>query len=114
LLAALDAAPDQTDARLRLRGVLRRVLASIELLVVPLGRDRLAAAQLWFADGQRCRSYLILHQPPKANGFKRYEGDGSIRSFAEVHLSGQLDLRRPDHARRLETVLEKIDLTALK
>jgi hypothetical protein len=57
LVAALGEAPDPGDARLRLRSALRRVIESVWLLVVPRGRDRLLAAQVWFAGGDRCRSY---------------------------------------------------------
>src|SRR5262249_45729217 len=64
LLEALDNAPDGDEARLRLRSVIRRVVDSIWLLVVPRGNDRLCAAQIWFAGGERCRSYIIYHSPP--------------------------------------------------
>ncbi len=48
LLAALNAAADQEDARVRLRAALRRIVHSAWLHVVPQGRDRYATLQLWF------------------------------------------------------------------
>src|SRR5262249_54735086 len=74
LLSVMDSAPDPQDSRLRLRSLLRRMIDSIWLLVVPRGHDRLAAVQIWFAGGKRCRSYLMLHKPPKANKYARQEG----------------------------------------
>src|SRR5205814_6387939 len=64
LLEALDNAPDGDEARLKLRSVVRRVVDSIWLLVVPRGNDRLCAVQVWFAGGERCRNYVIYHQRP--------------------------------------------------
>ena len=95
LLAALDEAPDPTDARLRLRAVLRRVVESIHLLVVPRGRDRLAAVQVTFTgcppvsdevpvdplEGGRYRRYLIVHRPAKSNGKARVEGGWAVQSL---------------------------------
>src|SRR5262249_32734685 len=53
LLATLNAAPDQRDARLRLRSALRRIIESIWLLVDSRrGKVRLTAAQIWFAGGR--------------------------------------------------------------
>jgi DNA invertase Pin-like site-specific DNA recombinase len=103
ILATLDAAPDPREARLRLRGVLRRIVDSIWILVTPRGLDRLAVVQLWFAGGARHRDYIVLSRP--ANNFLGREASWSVRSFAAVAGEGQLDLRDRDHARRLEKVL---------
>jgi hypothetical protein len=111
LLAALEGAPDPKDARLRLRAALRRIVESIWLLVVPRGAVRLAAAQVFFAGGERCRSYLILHRPRKGNQSRRTEGHREARSLAHTEPGG-LDLRITEHAARLEKALLAIDLTA--
>jgi DNA invertase Pin-like site-specific DNA recombinase len=111
LLEAIDASPDRDAAMLRLRGVLRRVIESVWLLVVPRGRDRICAAQFWFTGGEhagRQRSYIIIHRPPMANASKRVEGGTRRRSFKEMALPGGLDLRRPDHAQDLARVLENV------
>jgi DNA invertase Pin-like site-specific DNA recombinase len=114
LAEALDTAPDPVDARLRLRSALRRIVSEIRLLVVPRGRDRLAAVQIWFAaDSEhagRHRDYLILHQPPKANGKTRTEGGTWTRSLADTVALSPLDLRDPEHARRLAAALEQAPL----
>jgi DNA invertase Pin-like site-specific DNA recombinase len=115
LLEVVDTAPDQTDARLRLRACLRRVISEIWLLVVPQGRDRLAAVQVWFADGKRCRSYLILHRPPHVSGSagKRTEGGWWPHSLTKVVKPGALDLRKRADAAKLEAVLAALDPAAL-
>jgi DNA invertase Pin-like site-specific DNA recombinase len=105
LLDAIDRAPDKEEARLRLRAALRRIVEEIRLLVVPRGRDRLAAAQIWFAGGERHRDYLILHRPPKANATTHTKGGWAARSFADAGLPGGLDLRKKSHAERLEKAL---------
>jgi DNA invertase Pin-like site-specific DNA recombinase len=108
LLAALDAAPD--EVRLRLRAALRRMVDDIWLLVVPKGRDRLCAVQVWFGpESKGHRDYLILHRPPKANGSARQEGRWWVRSLAEVARPCDLDLRRCADARKLEAVLAAMD-----
>src|SRR5262249_16179209 len=73
LRETLEDAADPTDARLRLRAVLARIVDSIQLLVVGRGRDRIAAVQIWFAGQKKHRDYLIHHRPPRWNG-KRGEG----------------------------------------
>lgn len=65
LLSALDSATDPRDARLRLRTALRRVVESFHVLVVPRGRDRLAAVTVKFAE-DGIRNYLIAHRPARA------------------------------------------------
>jgi DNA invertase Pin-like site-specific DNA recombinase len=108
LLAALDKAPDANEARLRLRAVVRRIIESVWLLVVPRGLDRLCAVQIWFGGGERCRNYLVWHRPP--NGLTGAEGSWWAWSLASVVKSGDLDLRRPEDARDLEEALLAADL----
>ena len=110
LIGALASAADPEDARIRLRSALRRMVDSIWLLVVPRGHDRLAAVQIWFADGKRHRDYLILHRPPRSNGKARKEGGWWARSLASVVKPGDLDLRKPAHAARLEKALAAVDV----
>jgi DNA invertase Pin-like site-specific DNA recombinase len=103
LLGALDAAPDPHDARLRLRSALRRIVEGIWMLVVPRGRDRLCAVQIVFAGGERSRSYLILHRPPKGNVASRRRGGWAVRSFADAGLrpGANYDFRRPEDVEEL-------------
>jgi DNA invertase Pin-like site-specific DNA recombinase len=109
LVEILDGAADPRDARLRLRSALRRIIESIHLLVVPRGRDRLCAVQLWFTGGKRCRSYFIFH---RAAGFHRAESWQAL-SLATVAKAGDLDLRQKADAAALERVLGTVDLDAL-
>jgi DNA invertase Pin-like site-specific DNA recombinase len=75
LLGALGAAPDKTDARVRLRSALRRIVERISVLVVPRGRVRLCHVQIDFkgepwrmtVDGERrtrqpYRCISIIHR----------------------------------------------------
>jgi DNA invertase Pin-like site-specific DNA recombinase len=112
LAGTLDSAPDPADARIRLRAALRRIVDSIYILVVPRGHARLAAVQIWFAEGERCRDYLIHYQPGKANAAARTEGHWAVRSLASVATAGDLDLRQRQDAEALEAVLAAVALDA--
>jgi DNA invertase Pin-like site-specific DNA recombinase len=111
LIEALDSAPDPTDARLRLRSAMRRIVEGIYLLPVARGRDRVCAVQIWFADGKRHRDYLIFHRPARSGGRAGGSTPGCswARSLADV-APGGLDLRKRDHARRLEKALAALPL----
>jgi DNA invertase Pin-like site-specific DNA recombinase len=99
---------EREDVRLRLRAALRRVVKEMWLLVVPRGRDRLCACQVWFAGGTKCRDYLILHQ---SAGFRR-PGGWHARSMAGVPGAGDLDLRQRADAQLLEEALMAVELAA--
>jgi hypothetical protein len=136
LLTALDNAPDPTEVRLRLRSALRRIVDSIRLLVVTRNHDRLAVAQVWFTGGEKCRTYFIIHRPPRQHGRTHHEGGwwvdsldavkgGSCRIFTE-EPTGQLldddgtpigqvhsevpDLRNPDGFRWADHLLLNMEL----
>jgi hypothetical protein len=109
LIEALDSAPDQEDARLRLRSNLRRRVDSIYLLIVPRGLNRFCAVQIWFAGGKKQRSYLIYHRPTHATNRVRVEGGWSVRSFAGETEDG-LDLRQPADVQELTAYLTSLDL----
>lgn len=113
-LAILDNAPDPQDARLRLRSALRHIISDIWLLIVPRGRARLAAVQVWFTDGKRRRDYLLFHRPARANASARTDEQWWARSLAAVAEPGDLDLRNRDHAARLEAALLALDLGSLR
>jgi hypothetical protein len=49
---------------------------------------------------------LIIHRPPKSDGQGgATTGHWSCRSLATIATAGELDLRKPEHARRLEAAL---------
>src|SRR5262249_29436107 len=106
-----DDAPDREGARLRLRSALRRLVDQVWVLVVPRGVVRLAAVQLHFREGGR-RQYLLYSRPLQAPGGRRIEAAADGRSFAAAGAPGSLDLRDPDHVRRLEAWLLRLDLSA--
>jgi DNA invertase Pin-like site-specific DNA recombinase len=113
LLAALDKAKDPDHVRMRIRGCLRSVVESIQLLVVPRGRCRLAAVQVWFAGGEKRRDYLIFYRPGWRDRNTSREASWWARSLARTAAPADLDLRRQDHAQRLEKALQVLDLDAL-
>jgi hypothetical protein len=105
-------AKDPSDAlRERVRAALRRAVESVHVLfVAPPRGPRLCACQVWFkGEPARHRDYLVVHDVPA--GYRR-PGRWWVRSLALPGRPGELDLRRRDHARRLERVLAKLDLTA--
>jgi hypothetical protein len=99
------------ENRVRLRAVLRRVIDSIWVLIVPVGidRDRVCAAQVHFAGGEHRRSYLIFHRAAT----RARKARSWTRSFADAATPGELDLRRRDHARKLEKALLALDLSQM-
>jgi DNA invertase Pin-like site-specific DNA recombinase len=114
LADALDRAPDQEEARLRLRSALRRIVDSIWLLVVPRGLARICAVQVWFVGGQRHRDYLILHRQAQGGGRAATRAGGWwARALASIIQHGDLDLRDRAAAASLEKVLAGVDVAGL-
>jgi DNA invertase Pin-like site-specific DNA recombinase len=103
---------EDPDLRVRLRSALRRIIESIWVLIVPRGRDRLCAVQVWFAEGNKRRDFIILHRPSHANATARKQGRWWARSLATVFNPGDLDLRHRDDVRQIETALSSADLAA--
>jgi DNA invertase Pin-like site-specific DNA recombinase len=91
--------------RLRLRGLLRSLVESVWLLVVPRKTHRLAAVQFHFADGRR-RDYLIHYW---SAGYCR-EGGWEVLSSADTERLGELDIRKPKDAKALERTLLGMEL----
>jgi hypothetical protein len=90
LAEAVANALDPQDARLRLRAALRRVVDVILLLVVPRGRDRVAACQIRFKGGSQ-REYLLWHRPARANGKARRPGWWRVTSMRSLFGSACQD-----------------------
>lgn len=107
LIEILDTAADPADIRMRLRAAVRRAVESIWLLVVPRGRDRMAAVQIYFQETGRCRNYTILHRPPMSNKSKlRRPG----RWWAETWpVAGAVDLRTKKGVAMAERYLTDYD-----
>jgi hypothetical protein len=97
--------------RTKIKASIRRMVSQMFVLVVPRGRDRLAAVQLWFAEGHHHRDYLVLYRPPKRrqNHSEPQPGKWWVTSLAEVSAPGDLDLRRQEDVLKVEAVLEEID-----
>lgn len=97
--------------RVRLRSTLRRIIESVWVLIVPRGRDRLCAVQIWFTEGGKRRDYLILNRPPRANAASRKNGQSWACSLASMVMPGDLDLRKHDHVCSLESQLASSDIS---
>jgi DNA invertase Pin-like site-specific DNA recombinase len=92
--------------RTKIKARIAQLVADMRMLIVPQGRQRLAAVQLWFRGGDRHRDYLILYTP----GSRHTGGGWRVRSFAEADLPETFDLRDRGHAARLEKMLAAIEL----
>jgi hypothetical protein len=94
--------------RLRLRDLLRTVIEEAGILIVPRGSHRFAAVQLFFREGAH-RDYVIHY---RAAGYCREGGweAKSARFAAGKGRSPELDLRQPDHVKRLQAVLKALEL----
>lgn len=113
LAHALKKAKDVEGARLRLRAAIARVVESVHVLVVPLGHlkspDRLCAVQMRFRGRMEPRDYLLFWSARAGRA-----GRGWVRSLCltpgDAGLDGLagFDLRRRDHAARLEDGLQRL------
>jgi DNA invertase Pin-like site-specific DNA recombinase len=101
-LSELLAADKSDDLRLRVRAALRRAIESVHCLFIGSNRKRVAAVRVEFRGQDRHRDYVIRHKHRNGNGSKP---ETEVESFAEAGLPDNLDLRRPDHAKRLEMLL---------
>jgi hypothetical protein len=68
----------------------------------------MAAVQVYFADGGQ-RDYFIVYCPPHHGFGGRKDGRWWARSLATLDVPNGLDLRKPEHARRLEVALADFD-----
>jgi DNA invertase Pin-like site-specific DNA recombinase len=114
LIETLDKAPDPDEARTRLRAAIRRIVDSIWMLVVPRGAARLAAVQIWFADGKHHRDYFILHRKANGGAVESRPAQWWARSLADVVKPGALDLRKRADAARLEKLLAGVEIGDLE
>lgn len=105
---ALAECAKDPEKRLRLRSLLRRLIRQVYVLVVPRGRERLAAVQVIFATG-KAREYLIWHRPRKAGRWGRVDASWKSRSLESERLQ-EIDLSRPTHVSALAAELRALDL----
>jgi hypothetical protein len=113
LMNALDEAVDKRDARLRLRGILRRTIRRMYLLVVPAGKRKLAFVQVRFRECKEVRNYAILYTPPHGQGAKRIPGRWEEISVRAVPGVDTIDLADRAAAERLAAHLSTLDPSTL-
>jgi DNA invertase Pin-like site-specific DNA recombinase len=98
-----DAGPDERDAlRRKMRAALRRLVKEMWAVVVPTDKGRVVGLQAYFAGSDHHREFAILIR----------RDQWWARSLASAVKPGDLDLRNPEHAKRLEAALASVDLTA--
>jgi hypothetical protein len=74
-------------------------------------RVKVLFAQVWFADSDLHRDYVVYHKAPANRNSK---GGWWARSLADVAALGDFDLRQPAHAAQLEAVLTALPLPELE
>lgn len=107
VLEALEQAPNQDEARLRLRAALRRVVEGVWCVFAAVGSWRMAAVQVRFAGGAH-RDYFILHRGATGGAVGSRPAQTWVQSFKDVAVKGELDLRDKAHAARLASALEAV------
>jgi DNA invertase Pin-like site-specific DNA recombinase len=112
-----DAAPKERERRRRkLHAALGRLVEAVWMVVVPNGRYRLVAFQVWFRNhgSKTHREYLITYRPAVANQAGRTEEKLSVRDFPRRLGLGDFDLRRPADAARVEQLLMDLSVDELE
>jgi DNA invertase Pin-like site-specific DNA recombinase len=114
LLSTIDAAPDPTEARLRLRAALQRIVDSVWLLVVHRGQYQLCAVQVRFVADERHRDYFILHRNGTGGAVCTRPPQWWSCSLASLDVAKVADLRKRGEARELESALADVNVEMLK
>lgn len=112
-LAELLRQDDSEDLRMRVRSALLRSVESITCLFTGVGRTRVAAVRVDFRGTGRHRDYLIVYDPGRSNAAKKGQGRRYTKSFADVSGAGDIDLRDPAQAAKLEKWLASVDMKSL-
>jgi hypothetical protein len=109
-LLANTPSAEREDVRRRLRVRIAQLVGGVWVVVARQGKKCVCGVQLFFRGGDRRRDDLILHSP----GNRHREGGWRVWSLADAIALGELDLRKPAHAKRLETALVSLPLEALE
>jgi DNA invertase Pin-like site-specific DNA recombinase len=137
LMDAVRGAADPADARLRLRAALRRIVEEVRLLVVPRGRGRLCAIQVFFRGAPRPydlsetflnedgeyespapthrRDYLFYYRPASGSFGRVTPAVSKVRSWRAEDVLGlnKEDLRDPTQVGWVEHYLKDVPLELL-
>ena len=115
LLDAINSAPDQEEARTRLRGAVRRLVSDVLCLFVDRGGVRLAAVQFRFVGGTADRVCLIYHRRGHGNGNTKHSRPPTwgVLSAAIPPEAGAFDLAEARDVAALDSFLNKLDVSTL-
>jgi DNA invertase Pin-like site-specific DNA recombinase len=109
LIDVIRGADDPDLARLRLRPVIRALVSSAVVLIVPRGAWRFVAVQLHFTGGST-RHYLFAHRPAANRRPTRTLG---ATSFAGERAAGDFDLSKPEDIAALERLVTSDEMGQL-
>lgn len=104
LMDLLGKAKDPTDARLRLRSALGRVVDDARILIVPRGLVRLARVQFYFTDGM-IRSYELAWRPAHVVGGRQYAGAMYVETLKHIEARQSTEYWAPLELRNVEEAL---------
>jgi DNA invertase Pin-like site-specific DNA recombinase len=108
-LLATTPAEEREEVRRRLKMRIAQLVTGIWVVIVRRGMTCLCAVQVHFRGAGRRREFLIVHIPRN-----RYaQGRWWAKSLASVVKSGDLDLRKPADALKLEKLLALVDVDKL-
>jgi hypothetical protein len=112
-LAALLANDLSDDTRTAVRTALRRTVESVTCMFTGNGRIRLAAVRVQFRGTDQHRDYVIAYSPGRSNHHVKRAGELWHESAAWDDNPGELDIRRPTDAAKVERLLRRLDLDGL-
>jgi hypothetical protein len=108
LLNAVVSAPNQLEARTRLRAALRRVVQSVYCVFTGgRGQAHLAYVQVFF-EGGRSREYLVCHVPANGNGNYLKPAKWAVTTWSDKWGTDQADYSLKDNPHRAEEVRRQL------
>jgi DNA invertase Pin-like site-specific DNA recombinase len=111
MLKAVQTAPNQLEARTRLKAGLRRVVEAVYCVFTGgRGQTHLAYVQVLFAGG-RSREYLVCHVPANGNGNYKQPAAWSVASWADRWGTGHPKFTLRDNPTRARQIVNALTPT---
>jgi hypothetical protein len=112
-LAALLKSDPSDDTKTAVRTALRRTVDKVYCVFTGNGRIRLAGVRVRFRGTDHHRDYVVAYSPGRSNHRVKREGQLWHESAAWIDEPGDLDIRRPADAVKVERLLKELDIAAL-